>query len=402
MEQLPQHDLFMVSQDAHAAGPPEENLDGDQVPAINQSESSPSISPSISQSHPILDQAAQSSSKIFLDICAGASRPLSTAILQQGFSVLSFDILLNSSMNLLDNDSFESLLRLASSGQVGYGAASPSCNDYSRIKLKADNGPRAIRTPEHLNGVPNLTHAEKLRIQSSHQMLYRCLLCLSLIFQAGGHCHLEQPANAMSWLEPMTKQFLLAVSAACICIPACQFGWNIYKTWMFASSFHVLQCLGGTCNHPPGSHESIQGIRDQWGNYVSRTTACYPPQLAQAFASAIAPLLTPGQQDFQWHTLQSILPIKQVDDFPFSQVDGGGNFSQPDWSRSDRITPDHFSSLRKSWLQRILSLRMDKMLVAHIQSGSPDPPFSNEQLIPFVHDLETFLRHHNIQPDWSV
>ena len=227
---------------------------------------------------------------------------------------------------LLDNDSFESLLRLASSGQVGYGAASPSCNDYSRIKLKADNGPRAIRTPEHLNGVPNLTHAEKLRIQSSHQMLYRCLLCLSLILQAGGHCHLEQPANAMSWLEPMTKQFLLAVSAACICIPACQFGWNIYKTWMFASSVHVLQCLGSTCNHPRGSHESIQGIRDQWGNYVSRTTACYPPQLAQAFASTIAPLLTPGQQDYQWHTLQSMLPIKQVDDFPFSQVDGGGKF----------------------------------------------------------------------------
>ena len=97
-----------------------------------------------------------------------------------------------------------------------------------------------------------------------------------------------------------------------------------------------------------------------------------------------------------------MLPIKQVDDFPFSQVDGGGNFSQPDWSRSERVTPDHFSSLRKSWLQRILSLCMDKMLVAHIQSGSPDPPFSKEQLIPFVHDLETFLRHHNIQPDWSV
>ena len=168
----------MVSHDEHAAGPLDENLEGDRVPATNQSESSPSIPPSLSQSHPILEQAAQSSSRIFLDICAGASRPLSTAILQQGFSVLSFDILLNSTMNLLDNDSFESLLRLASSGQVGYGAASPSCNDYSRIKLKADNGPRAIRTPEHLNGVPNLTHAEKLRIQSSHQMLYRCLLCL--------------------------------------------------------------------------------------------------------------------------------------------------------------------------------------------------------------------------------
>ena len=41
------------------------------------------------------------------------------------------------------------------------------------------------------------------------------------------------------------------------------------------------------------------------------------------------------------------------------------------------------------------------MLLAHIQSGSPDPPFSKEQLIPFVQDLEAFLGQHNIQPDWS-
>ena len=38
-----------------------------------------SISPSISQSHPILDQGLRAGSRIFLDICAGASRPLSSA-----------------------------------------------------------------------------------------------------------------------------------------------------------------------------------------------------------------------------------------------------------------------------------------------------------------------------------
>ena len=176
-EQIPRMDSHMVSQELHVALQPAENLDGDQISAAHQSEPTSSIPPSISQSHPILDQALQTGSRIFLNFCAGASRPLSTAILQLGFAVLSFDILLSSAMNLLDNDAFESLLRLASS--------SPSCNDYSRIKLKADSGPRAIRTPEHLNGIPNLTHSEKLRSQSSHQMLYRCLVCLSLILRQG-------------------------------------------------------------------------------------------------------------------------------------------------------------------------------------------------------------------------
>ena len=159
---------------------------------------------------------------------------------------------------------------------------------------------------------------------------------------------------------------------------------------MFASSFSTLRTLGGHCIHPPHSHDSIQGVRDQWGNFASRATACYPSTLAENFAASIAPLLTPGPQDLQWSALQSLLPIKHVEDFPFSQVDGGGNISQPDWSRADRTTPDHFPFLRKAWLQRIISSRMDKMLLAHIQSGSPDPPFSKEQLIPFVQDLERF------------
>ena len=32
-------------------------------------------------------------------------------------------------------------------------------------------------------------------------MLSRCVEVLTLVFQAGGHVHLEQPLNAMSWLE---------------------------------------------------------------------------------------------------------------------------------------------------------------------------------------------------------
>ena len=214
-------DSHMVSQDLHVALQPAENLDGDQMSAAHHSEPASSIPPSILQSHPILDQALQTGSRIFLDICAGASRPLSTAILQLGFAVLSFDILLNSAMNLLDNDAFESLLRLASGGQVGYGAASLSCNDYSRIKLKADSGPRAIRTPEHLNGIPNLTHSEQLRIQSSHQMLYRCLICLSLSPRAARQCH---------ELAGTDDQAVSPGGVSRICIPACKFDWNIYKT----------------------------------------------------------------------------------------------------------------------------------------------------------------------------
>ena len=79
------------------------------------------------------------------------------AILDQGHPVLSFDILLDSSLDILADAAYEDLLRVAASGQVGYGAASLSCCEYSRLKLRDDGGPKALRSPEHLSGLPNLT-----------------------------------------------------------------------------------------------------------------------------------------------------------------------------------------------------------------------------------------------------
>ena len=80
--------------------------------------------------------------RLFLDICAGATRPLSRACLRRGKCVLSFDILIQSEMNLLDDTEFEQLLRLCSSGAVAYAGASPSCGQCSGL-LSSEGGLRA-------------------------------------------------------------------------------------------------------------------------------------------------------------------------------------------------------------------------------------------------------------------
>lgn len=105
---------------------------------------------------PAMQELSQhvNSYRIFLDICAGVSRPLSTAVRSLHADVISFDLLLDPQMNLLVDDSYEALLKLCSSGSIAYGAASPSCSQYSRLKLRQDGGPPPLRTPEHLKGVP--------------------------------------------------------------------------------------------------------------------------------------------------------------------------------------------------------------------------------------------------------
>ena len=356
--------------------------------------------PALASQSGILPLASSMSGKIFLDVCSGSSRPLSMAVLKQNMSVLSFDVVLDSRMDLLANEAYEDLLRLSSSGTIGYGAARPSSNEYSRVKIKYDGGFRAIRTPEFLHGIRNLTADEALRIQTSFTMLSRCVEILTLVYQTGGHVHLEQPSNAMSWLEPIVRQFLVAISATCVCVPACFYGWDVDEAWLFASSLVPLQTLGGACTHPAGTHPSTQGCKDACGS--SQTTACYPEGLALKFAEAVASLLSGSLGDVPWAQRFELYAVKEFTDFPISQEDGGGLHSQPDWSRPDRIEHDHFHDLRQTWLQRIIQQRLDKILLAHVGSENPQPPFSSEQLHPFVEDLENFLRARSITPNWVV
>ena len=106
-----------------------------------------------------VDVSPLKGSRIFLDICAGAGYPLTEAMLQHECICFPVDMLIDAKMDLLDNSFFEPLLRICSSGMVGYGAAAPNCGEYSRLKLR-EGGPPALRTPAFLDGLPNLNPKE--------------------------------------------------------------------------------------------------------------------------------------------------------------------------------------------------------------------------------------------------
>ena len=222
-------------------------------------------------------------SRIFLDVCSGSTRPLSTAILAKGGDVCSIDILLCKDYDLLDDQFYLNLLRLAASGRVGYAACSPSCNEYSILKLKP-GGPPALRSHEFLSGFPHLDADQLTKVQNSHVMLSRCVEILQVVYSAGGHGHLEQPPSAMSWLESCTKTWLLSGGSYCIHLAACQFQRDWPKAWLFASSFEPLTAIACTCPHGPGPHPPLAGVRDESGTFLSRRTAEYPEQLASKFA----------------------------------------------------------------------------------------------------------------------
>ena len=79
--------------------------------------------------------------RVFLDVCAGSTSPLSKTLLALHKTVLSIDFLLFSEMDLLNDDFYFQLLRLCANEIVTYTACSSSCAEYSKLKLKPGVSP---------------------------------------------------------------------------------------------------------------------------------------------------------------------------------------------------------------------------------------------------------------------
>ena len=140
--------------------------------------------------------------------------------------------------------------------------------------------------------------AAESEVQGSGQPRPSRALCPAFgecAFKGGAQSDLEQPTNAMSWLEDFAQAFLLRVHALCVVTPACKWGVDIPKSWMFASSSPLLQALAGSCAHGRDAHESIAGKRDSFGGFVSQQSATYPAHLASTYAPALGTLLQAPQ-----------------------------------------------------------------------------------------------------------
>ena len=249
-----------------------------------------------------------------------------------------------------------------------------------------------MRTPDQLDGVPGLTFDQQLRLQRSATMLSRVVTCLILTYLSGGHCHLEQPSNAMSWLEPEVQSFISNVGIHCVMLAACAYHMDIDKSWIFATSLASLQQLGTTCTHPKGTHESISGTKHPDGSFKSRDTAQYPPDLCDAFARIV-------QHLFSKHSVD--LPCDQIRNAPpFSCEDGGGIPSQPDWSQTGRYHQDVFKELRSRFFQAILDKKLHLQFLAHVDPRQPTAPFSSEDVEYFSSQISEFLESKNLDVNW--
>ena len=226
-------------------------------------------------------------------------------------------------------------------------------------------------------------------------MLSNCIQALMVTYASGGDGHLEQPTTAMSWSEPCVQQWLLTASCHCINLPACLYGADWQKSWMMASSLDALTSLGGVCEHGPQAHQSIKGTRDASGAFASRKTAEYPHLLAESFAKTISPLLSHANRDLSVLESLQILPIKNLQDAPFSRQDGGGMPSTADWSSPSMGVEDIFRSIRHEVFQSLLDTGDFRILQKAFHEKQADPPFPDHMIQRFQSILHAFLLKHD-------
>ena len=223
--------------------------------------------------------------RFFLDIFSGASAPVSTACSK--FSVDIFEPLdLIHGHDILDDEKFYQTLCLAESGLVGAALAAPYCSKHSRATL-LQPGPKPVRTPDFLEGLPSNSVTQQLAVQESATVHDRARLLLSAVHRSNGLVLLENPATSMTWLDECMWRWLLEIAPFAAHASACQFGSSWAKTWCFVSNKAHVHQLAKSCNHDRNSHDKIAGVRLPDGTFKSRLTAEYPPALAMAIAEII-------------------------------------------------------------------------------------------------------------------
>ena len=209
------------------------------------------------------------------------------------------------------------------------------------------------------------------------------VLCTAVYLQ-GGFAAQEQPINSLAWKEPFHQLFLTRCSCHFVSTPACKFGLDWYKTWAVAATSERIHLLAGNCQHH--THYSVSGKRLPDGTYISSLTAEYPSLMASAIVDIIRPWVSQNFHCYnpilQWKTLLAKQPISRGPRI----TDGAGDISSANWAIP--FCQDIFKAVRQKWCTRILSKHLHAHVTQSSQKHTTDPFISEEELIPFLQDLQ--------------
>ena len=329
-------------------------------------------------------------SRFFLDAFAGVHAPLSQAAAEAGLDRYEpLDIISNPAHDILIDSAFESLLRLCWSGAIGLIVCAPPCKEYSRLKMRP-GGPPALRTPDYMDGVPGLSHAQLQKVRDSREIHRRGRALLHAVMCKGGVGVLEQPPTSLAWLETANFELFQEFQGHLAWVDACRHGKDWAKSWCFASNSAKIGRLAALCNHNI-AHQSIAGVKDASGEYLSTTTAEYPASLAKEIIDSVSFRVTRHTPSPRPLPLGQRAPPCLPVGPRLKMCDGAGNYSSADHS----IPANHPmpTKIAHAWLRWAAKAGLDNKIMAHVMRAAPEPPLSPLEVRQAIQILYETISH---------
>ena len=225
--------------------------------------------------------------------------------------VISFDPVVDATKNLLDDDQFDEMKKIADDPDTYGSLAGPPCSTFSRGRHRyVPGGPRPLRIRSNpLEPKAGLTDWEKLQCDIGTALLLRALILLSIVGCRGGWCCLEHPEDPgrepfpSIWVSWAVEIFKAMTLASLHLFDQCRFGAPSVKPTCLCSN-DDLSGLALRCDHGKGAHVGLQG-RTADGGWRTTAAAAYPSALniflAQRAVDAIVRARKLGHMPFARH-----------------------------------------------------------------------------------------------------
>ena len=231
-----------------------------------------------------------------LEVFAGTAR-ITKSLQQRGIQAFPVDICISPFHNVLDSKLEHRVFNLVRTGRVSFVWCGMPCTSFSRARKWDGRGPGPIRTDDYLWGLPDLSFADKNKVDTGNALLYFTIRLLRLCEKYRIPYVLENPLSSMAWLMPPIQRFLRTYSPHIIHLDYCQFGepWRKPTQLLFNYldlSSVALQCqpFHGNCSRSKRPHLRLAG-RDEKGVFWTLRAQPYPTELTDKIAALVAQVL---------------------------------------------------------------------------------------------------------------
>ena len=173
------------------------------------------------------------------------------------------------------------------------------CSGFSRARRGPPGGrfPCALRSAEHLSGLPDLPARDRELVRTSNLLAARAAAIQRLCIQLGVPGGEENPASSFLWDLPSRKKTHQHPRVLTFRVDYCSCGcpfrartrlhiWHAQRPVPRRHTLDALVCKGrGICEHSGRPHERLSGSKND--QFLTVMKSAYPKKLSQRLASML-------------------------------------------------------------------------------------------------------------------